>query len=593
MDYIFDDWKKVLEDFQNSVSKDLEEIHKQKNAVQQMKTDIFDRLDAGKYICDENRIVLSAPEIVIGNVDKSGMLKSAGRVIIRGNAIDVEGAGEMGSITQRATSIRQIAVDPGIDGMEEVVYPHSAVITQARAITLDSQNATDVFSEAPAAFAGSGICIHADQALQVEASVSGDGHKASLEERIKALKAQKDELTKLSSGQKTEIDKFFTSLKKIMDKEEDYNGKSSLTRVNVVDIERLRDRVDELTQSLYGVTKAFVHTVSQLAEANRQITALEKEKNAVKTGDAFAKEPTGASLLLQGEHIEVLSHDGDGRLCTNDAAGINVHTSNASVSMLQDDGTLLENSFFGLASENVSISTANPKKDVSELTGAGRVTISSKDIRLESMDYQKKDKAMTEKGLTADGKISLAAKTVEVSAAGPSNVERDDKGKITKGQYKAEGDIILKSKTVSVETVDYELADGKPKTKALAQGSTMLLLAENMFIGAEKKDIKSKKVQTVSEEVGLFADKTLETQQGDGKAVVQLADGKLGLSSGGNTIYGATEIKAELKAPKATIDNVEAKSAFKSPNISDGMAVGAGGGGSLSAKLKAEDAVKG
>ena len=55
----------------------------------------------------------------------------------------------------------------------------------------------------------------------------------------------------------------------------------------------------------------------------------------------------------------------------------------------------------------------------------------------------------------------------------------------------------------------------------------------------------------------------------------------------------SAEIKDELKAPKATIDSVEAKSAFKSPNISDGMAAGGGGGGgSLSAKLKAEDAPK-
>ena len=59
MDYIFDDWKKVLSDFQNSVEKDLAEIHKQKEAVQQMKTDIFERLDNGQYIYDEHRIVLS------------------------------------------------------------------------------------------------------------------------------------------------------------------------------------------------------------------------------------------------------------------------------------------------------------------------------------------------------------------------------------------------------------------------------------------------------------------------------------------------------------------------------------------------------
>ena len=107
MDYIFDEWKKVLENFQNSVSKDLEEIHKQKDAVQQMKTDIFDHLDSGRYITDDERIVISAPEIVIGNVDKSGMLKGSGRVIIRGNTINVEAAGESGTITQRAPIIKQ------------------------------------------------------------------------------------------------------------------------------------------------------------------------------------------------------------------------------------------------------------------------------------------------------------------------------------------------------------------------------------------------------------------------------------------------------------------------------------------------------
>lgn len=99
MDYIFDDWKKTLEDFQKSVSKDLEEIHKQKDAVQQMKNDIFDQLESGKYITDDERIVISAPEIVIGNVDKSGMLKGGGRIIFRGSAINMEGVGKNDVIT--------------------------------------------------------------------------------------------------------------------------------------------------------------------------------------------------------------------------------------------------------------------------------------------------------------------------------------------------------------------------------------------------------------------------------------------------------------------------------------------------------------
>ena len=64
------------------------------------------------------------------------------------------------------------------------------------------------------------------------------------------------------------------------------------------------------------------------------------------------------------------------------------------------------------------------------------------------------------------------------------------------------------------------------------------------------------------------------------------------VSYGKTTINKDTEVKGEIKAPKATIDNLEAKSSFKSQNISDGVAAGGGGGGSVSAKLKAEDAPK-
>ena len=587
--YIFDDWKKILSDFQSSVSKDLEEIHKQKNEVQQMKTDIFDRLGNGKYITDENRIILSAPEIIIGNVDKSGDLKGAGTVIIRGSGINVEGAGERGSITQRASFIRQVAVDPGIDGMENVVYPHSAIVNQARAITLDSQNAKDAFSQEPAILGESGVRIHADKTLQVEAAISADNHKKDLDTKLTAIGKQKDDLKKLSDGQKKEIEQFFKGLQDLMDKEENLNGNNALIRVNMVEMEQVRMQVDDMLPALYRTTIDFIHTVSKLAEVSRQEKALKAEKDAIKTGDDFKKKSTGASLTLKGETIDVVCRDNDNNLRTNDGAGINVRTPRMGINMRKDDGTQLEKSSFGLMTENVNISTSNPKKDGSEAPAEGSVTILSKDIRMESMDYQQKDKKMTEKGLTADGKISIAAKTIEISAAKPANVERDSKGKITKGNYTAEGDIIVRSKNVSVETVDYDIADGKPKTKAVTNGSSMLLLSEKMMLGSEKKDVKSKKVQVVTEELGLIADKTLEAQQGESKSLVQLSDGKLGLSSSGNTVYGDLELKGAVKGPKGTFDSVEAKSAFKSPNISDGMAAGGGAGGSLSAKIKPEE----
>ena len=651
MDYIFDDWKKILSDFQNSVEKDLAEIHKQKNAVQQMKNEIFDRLDRGQYIYDENRIVLSAPEIIIGHVDKSGDLKGSGKVIIRGTEVDVEGVGETGAIINRAPVIQQTAVDPGIDGQEAVVYPHSAVLTQARSVVLQSNDAKDAFSQAVALPGGSGISIHADQLLDIDASVSSELRKAAIEANVSALKQQKSDLKSATDKQKSEIEQFYKDLKKLMDDAEDKNNGFMNTRVNMVDIEKGRANVESIIPALYRVTVDFIHGVSKQAELNRQITALQAEKDAIKSGDDFKNNTTSAQLSLNAETISVTTVDGDGNLRKNDGAGINVWTPQMAISMNQADNTLVEGSAFSVSTENVQISTANPKADGSEITATGQVYILTKNINIESMDYQQKDDAYTEKGLAADGKVSITAKTIEMATTNPKDLTRDDKGKVTKGEYTAEGDVIIRSKTVAVETLDYEVADGQLKPKALtkdskiemrsekmgmlaadtegkatgsislnakavavksmdvdkekltdsalAAGSTMTLVSEKMYVGAKSKDIKSKKIQAVSEEIGAFADKTLEIQQGDGKAVVQLDGGNASVGGSKTQVYGATtindktEVKGELKAPKAAIDNLEAKSSFKSPNISDGMGVGGGGGGgSLSAKLKTEDAPK-
>ena len=133
--------------------------------------------------------------------------------------------------------------------------------------------------------------------------------------------------------------------------------------------------------------------------------------------------------------------------------------------------------------------------------------------------------------------------------------------------------------------------------KQLAAGSTMLLVSEKMYAGAKDDKNKSKQVQLSSEKVGVFAKTTAELQQE--KATVQLDGGNVSIGGGKTNVFGETTVngktafKADVTAPKAAIDNVEAKSSFKSPNISDGMAVpGAPSSASLSQKLKAEDAPK-
>ena len=655
MAYIFEDWQKLLEKFQQCVDKGVEEMHQQKAEVQQIKTDIFNRLDRGAYYRNDQRIVISAPEIVIGNVDKSGALNGGemGTVIIKGSDVALEGVGDTGRIVSRAPIIHQKAVNPGIDGRENVVCDMSEIVSQACDIVLHSSDARDEFSQTPSHAGRGGISLHADKQFNIEAAVSAERRKKQIEDTIKGLEAQSKNLKKDVEAQKKAVDGVLKDMIKLAEKEEKLNGeKDHSTFTNLTDISEVHEQMEALLPSVYHSTQTFIELVSELAEVNRRKKALEKEKGAIKTGDDFKKKSTGASMSVIAESIRVATTDGDGNLHANSGAGISVRTPRMGLSMHDDEGALVKDGSFSVSAENITLNTVNPKDKGKEWPVEGKVKIHSKDISLEAIDYKMNDKnELWEKELTKDGKITMSAKTVEVSTANPKGIERDEKGKLTKGEYQGEGDVIIRSKSVTVESLDYEVKDGKLATKALtkdsklnirtektavvaadaegkatgsinlnakavnvksmdvdkekltdsklATGSTMTLVSEKMYVGAKSKDVKSKKIQAVSEEIGAFADKTLEMQQGDGKAAVQLDGGNAAVGGdktqvyGATTINGKTEVKDELKAPKVVGDSVEAKSAFKSPNISDGMGGGAGGGGGkLSTKLKSEDAPK-
>ena len=652
-DYIFDDWKKALDDFQKSVEKDLEEIRKQKAAIQQMKTDLFKEMDSIRYYRAPHRIIISAPEIIIGNVDESGdLLGGSGRVIIKGNDVGLDGVGETGSIVSRAPSIRQIAVDPGTDGMESVVCGISEVVTQACGISLQSNNATDAFSQPAAPAFRGGIVIHADTDMQISASVGSEQRKKEIEDSVKAIDQQISDLKTSMESQKKNAEGWFDTMQDMLEEEDELNQDDiMLGRMNTLEMTDVHDRLQTALPSLYRSVTDYIQTISALAEANRQKKALEAEKKAIKTGDDFKKNTTGASLGIVAETISVATADGDGNLHTNPEAGISIRTPGFGISMIDDEGKLTEGSSFSVSAENIALTTLSPDGKGKESKAAGSFSVASKEISIESVDYEAKEGVYSPKQLAADGKVSITAKTVEVSTAGPSGLEKDDDGKLTKGEFKAEGDVIVKSKNITMESLDYEVKDGKlnPKTltkagtvsiraekmsvlaadtegkatgsislnakavsvksmdvdkekltdSKLAAGSTMTLVSEKMYVGSKSKDVKSKKLQAVSEEVGLFADKTFEAQQDDGKAVVQLSGGNASVGGsktqvyGDTTINGKADIKGDVKAPKATIDNLEAKSSFKSTNISDGIAIpGAPSSAKLSAKLKTEDAPK-
>ena len=650
-DYIFDDWKTMLSNFQDCVQKDLEELHKQKAEIQQMKADLFKEMEGFKYYRDENCLSLSAPKLIIGNVDETGdLLGTTGEIILKGQGLELNGVGETGHIVSRAPSIRQLAVDPGSDGIENVVCETSEIVSQACNIVLESNDATDAFSMNPSSPGRGGIRIHADNTMQIEASISSEQRKSQIEASVDALSTQISNLEQKKATQKQQVDGVFGTIQKLLDKEEELNVDDAMQgRVNTLDMLDLHDQVQSTLPVLCEAAMAYVNTISQLAEANRKKKALETEKSNITEGDDFKQNTTGASMQIVAESINVATADGDGNLHTNEEAGLKVRTPRMGVSMIDDEGKLVEGSNFSVRSENINLLALSSENDGQNMNATGSVSITSKNVNIEAIDYEAKDGFFTEKELTADSQVSITAKTIEVATTNPKDIERDDDGNITKGEYTSEGDVIIKSKTFAVESLDYEVADGELKMKALtkdgkiairaektdvlaadaegkatgsislnakalavksmdvdkesladsalAAGSSMTLVSEKMYVGAKSKDVKSKKLQAVSEEMGLFADKTFEAQQGDGKAVLQLDGGKAAVGGDQTQVYGATtindktEVKGELKAPKGSFDGLEAKSAFKSPSIDDGAAAGGGGGGgSLSAKLKTEDA---
>ena len=649
-------------DFKEGV---LEAIRKLKDEVYNLKVDNFNQ-SMGRVIRDDKRIVLSAPEIIIGDVNLGGILNPGceSKVVIRGTDVRLQGAGDVGRIGVQAPIIEQVAENPGIDGNEHVVGEVSKIVSQAANVTIQSDKVQNGGAFPTVSdMSEAGIRLKSDRQVDIQAAASLENRLQQIDKRLKALKVSKkaidDDLKKARDEfkkQRKEIDDLLEKKSKLAKNEED-------VRTDYHDMDELNVRIEELSMSITEAIFKYSDLLSMSGENARLTKYFNTQKDQLSkvTADDFKKKSTRTAINMISETVNLSSMDADGNVRTNPEAGFNVLTNAMSVRGDHDDkGSLLESNRLLVNMRRVDITTAGSAdkeaddKDVltkAQYQNEGDVVIRSKNITLESVDYEVAEKKYKEKGLTADGKILLRSKTIEASTVNSKDVDVDDKGKLTKATYTSEGDVIINSKTVSVSAVDSQLDGDKTKETALtkdsrfavriektqfsatdtegkatgsmsinakavdvkamdvekekrtdsqlAQGGTIKTVAEKMYVGAYSKDLKSKKIQAQSEEIGLFADKTLEAQQGEAKAVVQLADGKTAVSGSETNIYGKTtvndqtEIKADLKVPKATIDNLDVKTSLTTPNISDGVAVGApGAGGSLSAKLKTEEAPK-
>ena len=650
-DTIFTDWLSALTKLQSSVSKDLAEIREQKAEIQKLKTDIFNRLAQGKYVRDDRRLVLSAPEIIIGNVDASGMLYSdGGSITIRGQRVATEGVGENGVVSNRAATISQIAVDPGPDGIEEVVRNRSVIVNQAKNITIQSNGAEKdgYFACMPQTVGAAGVRIHADQCVEIDAAASSEVRSQQISDQLKNLNSAVTGLTLDSTSAMTTASTLVGQMEALLALQDPLSLDEVTMRTTVMELDDLTEQFNSLMPSVYQALDKAVATMSKLAETKRRIKALQNEQTKVSAAQGtFKDQSTDAVLRVNAEQMFFKSVDGDGNIRTNPEAAISIQTGKVDISTLKPDGSLIDDSHVNIATHDVSISTVNSALNddgTGDFTTEGSVSVSSKDISFTALDYssdslkaQTKDSRFSvrmenmvflsqdvdgnaignfyvatekEKHVSADkdgnttGSFDVRAKNMTLSSAdkddtatGCLNVKTEN---VTLASVdnsgKAIGQFCLNSKDIFVKSMD---TDDKGADKSLAAGGNMVLVSEKMFVGRTDKDNLSKELQLSSEKTGIYGKTTAEVQQGEAKAVVQLDGGNVAIGAskaefyGDNTVNGKSDFKGDVTMKKLTADNIEAKTSLKSKNISDGIAVPGGpSSAKLSAKLKEADAPK-
>ena len=650
-DTIFTDWLSALTKLQSSVSKDLAEIREQKAEIQKLKTDIFNRLAQGKYVRDDRRLVLSAPEIIIGNVDASGMLYGdGGSITIRGQRVATEGVGENGVVSNRAATISQIAVDPGPDGIEEVVRNRSVIVNQAKNITIQSNGAEKdgYFACLPQTVGAVGVRIHADQCVEIDAAASSEVRSQQISDQLKNLNSAVTGLTLDSTNAMTTASTLVGQMEALLALQDPLSLDEVTMRTTVMELDDLTEQFNSLMPSVYQALDKAVATMSKLAETKRRIKALQNEQTKVSAAQGtFKDQSTDAVLRVNAEQMFFKSVDGDGNIRTNPEAAISIQTGKVDISTLKPDGSLIDDSHVNIATHDVSISTVNSALNddgTGDFTTEGSVSVSSKDISFTALDYssdslkaQTKDSRFSvrmenmvflsqdvdgnaignfyvatekEKHVSADkdgnttGSFDVRAKNMTLSSAdkddtatGCLNVKTEN---VTLASVdnsgKAIGQFCLNSKDIFVKSMD---TDDKGADKSLAAGGNMVLVSEKMFVGRTDKDNLSKELQLSSEKTGIYGKTTAEVQQGEAKAVVQLDGGNVAIGAskaefyGDNTVNGKSDFKGDVTMKKLTADNIEAKTSLKSKNISDGIAVpGAPSSAKLSAKLKEADAPK-
>ena len=556
-------WEERLNNFKQALDKELQEIQQCKAELAEIQKEVQESLSGIRYIREEGRLVLSAPEIVIGDVDPLGVLGPRySKVIIRGNEVKVEGTSR---ILNRAPEIHSLAEHPGRDGQESTLPYHSEIVQVARNVLVNGVSDAEVINPNRDMVSRPGVAITSRGSIDVNASVSCEYETQQLDQAIQALKNQKSQTDKQIADIEKEVKAASMELDLLL-KLPDVNVSDTLVRVNYLDIGELHEEYNQKVKRMCEKCMAYYSALATQADTNLRIAALEKQKETVKGRKAnFEEQTTGSSIYLQSERIRLDTRDGDYQTRTNPEAGFFVNSSHISLTSYMDDWKTIEESYLYVGTQKATISTQNynysdPQTGEGEVVTEGEVNILSKTVRVQAVDADLKEFEPTEKALTPESQLTVRMEQTQVQAT-------DTEGKAT-------GLIDMNAKNLRLKSMDVDKESGEEKE--LSQGSQLQLLAESMFIGSTEEKQQTLLAQVAADRLKLFAKTENEWQLDEDKGLLRLKGGTATFSSKGLEFWGKTTFNDQaqftvVQVGDVKVDNIDVSKSSKTPHTSDGV----------------------
>lgn len=536
--------KKSLDEYKAVIGKELDDIREEKEKICKLKSEIYEYMNQGQYIRDDKRIIISAPEILIGDLNQAGELQNTGtsKVIIRSKDINLQGVGEWmneGTITNMATSIKNICADPGIDGREAAVEANSSFTVQARNITVQSNNDRKFFST-PCHPQG-GIHLNSDSEIVVKAAVPFKDREMHAEAIKNDLTNEFDKNQDKIEKAIANVNKYIEQIKSLTEEQNKLKNEDNTIKVNYKEYDYLNEYIRTVAKALVSAYEDCTKQIARQAEIKRRADATHKNLYKARNNQQkFKSKNSEAAVKIIAENTSIVSSDDDGVLRFGDGAGVNIHANQLNFDAGNEFGVLHKESKVKLHAEDINLSTTNEMKlenndQSANWQNQGKVHVISKDIMLESIERTIDKEGVKESELTEDGNIKLRAKNLDVSTYGTDG--------------KSGGKFVLNSQDISIKSTN---VDKENKTdQELDENGSLKLHAGSLTLGSSIDLDKgsSQKVEILGEEIGIYGRQLVEIQQDAGKAIIQLENENIAIGSNKNSISGDMTIdgKANFK----------------------------------------------